>query len=85
MSMKTIDNMMKHVRDTLYAYKATAEGYIEAYDNRPIGFRVSLETGSNEGYYVTVYHDVASISCRYHSRDEAVKALGVLLTLVPNN
>ena len=76
--------MKNEIMTLLQSYKATAEAYNEMPADNNARCRVTIEAGSNEGYYVIVQKDGREVSCRYHSKDEALTALGVLLTLVPN-
>lgn len=76
--------MKNEIMKLLQSYNVTAEAYNEIPADNNARCRVVIETGSNEGYYVVIQRDGREVSCRYHSKDEAMTALGVLLTLVPN-
>jgi len=45
---------------------------------------VSISLGNNEGYYVTVNDYGHAYHLRTHSKEEALKILGVMLMLLPN-
>jgi hypothetical protein len=50
-----------------------------------VNFEISISTGSNEGYYVSIakYCDIYHL--RTHDKNEALKILGCMLILLPNN
>lgn len=73
------------IQRKLTDYKVCPEGTVELERYDATQFRLDIETGSNEGYFVTIQKGSETVAFRYHNRDEAVTALGVLLTECPNN
>jgi len=80
--------MKNKINELIKDYKLDVEGMFIGNHSAPEHykrFEISISLGTNEGYYVDIYHELTSYHLRTHSKDEALKILGVMLHLLPNN
>ena len=73
------------VNQVIKDYKLQIDGLLIHESNFNSNTKITIETGNNEGYYVTYTEEKISVGLRIHSKDEALKAMGCLLILMPNN
>lgn len=79
--------MENKINELIKAYKLDANGMFttEGLNKYHTKLEVSISLGSNEGYYVSITEGFTTYHLRFHSRDEALKTLGTMLTLIPDN
>jgi hypothetical protein len=77
--------MDKRIRDIIKSYKLDVEAITSNKAECNVNCKIAIETGNNEGYYVTVTSDNITYNLRTHNKNEALKILGCMLILLPNN
>lgn len=77
--------MKNYIEELIRCYKLDVQAMSESVLSRETKFEISIDLGSNEGYYVNISKGCDAYHLRMHSKDEAVKTLGVMLCLLPNN
>lgn len=72
------------VREIIAAYKLYPEQVEFTMAPTTPLYSITLITGNNEGYFVKVEGNSYIITLRYHDKDAALKAMGSLLVLLPD-
>lgn len=70
--------MRKTIEEIITNYKLDVEGIIE-YKNEISINCISIEIGSNEGYYVKIQEEKNIVALRFHDKDCVIKTLKVML------
>lgn len=73
--------MEKKINKLIKDYKLDVEGKTQ--NKTESENSIGIMTGSNEGYYVCITENNICYNLRTHSKDEALKILGVMLILLP--
>jgi len=77
--------MENKIKLIIIEHKLDVAAITSCKNKESIGFRIAIATGNTEGYYVSITTDDMQYFLRIHDSAEALKALGVMLLLFPNN
>ena len=79
--------MRKKIEEIIKAYNLSVEAITEGVLRMEFStrFEISIDLGSNEGYYVNITEGCEAYHLRLHDKNEALKTLGCMLILLPNN
>ena len=73
------------IEGIIKGYKLDISTVVEKEESGDEPFSITFVLGSNEGYFVAVTSGKISYYMRVHDKSEALKVLGCMLILVPNN
>jgi hypothetical protein len=79
--------LKKRIEEIIKSYKLEVEAITKGClkEEFAVNFEITISTGSNEGYYVSITEGCIVYHLRMHSKNEALKILGCMLILLPNN